>query len=208
MHPKAIIKSSTTFRTRVCPLVYKNVKSEVDKVLVNELPYVLGAGCTTDHWSSRANESYQALTFHFVNADFVLKKFMVECRHVPGRHTGTNIARTLDSMLSRIPGAHESLKFYMTTDAASNMAKGCAESEKLSAHLLCVDHVINNCMNDAMKTPEIEKVIEKVKGLAAKTHRSNHNNEKIKEGCKMTKTAYKKVCLDNLIFYDFHNILD
>jgi NAD(P)H-flavin reductase len=63
-------------------------------------------------------------------------------------------------------------------------------------------------MNDAMKTPEIEKVIEKVKGLAAKTHRSNHNNEKIKEGCKMTKTAYKKVCLDNLIFYDFHNILD
>jgi hypothetical protein len=29
--------------------------------------------------------------------------------------------------------------------------------------------------------------------LAAKTHRSNLNNEKIKEGCRMTKTAYKKV---------------
>ena len=96
-------------------------------------------------------------------------------------------------MLSRIPGAHENLQFYMTTDAASNMAKGCAEAEKLTAHLLCVDHIINNCMVDAMKTPEIVKVIDKVKGLAAKTHRSNLNNEKIKEGCRMTKTAYKKV---------------
>jgi hypothetical protein len=118
---------------------------------------------------------------------------MVECRHVPGRHTGTNIARVLDSMLSRIPGIHDNLRLYMTTDAASNMAKGCSESEKLTAHLVCVDHIINNCVQDAMKTPEVVKVVDKVKGLAAKTHRSNLNNEKIKEACRVVKIAYKKV---------------
>jgi len=122
---------------------------------------------------------------------------MVECRHVPGRHTGTIIARTLDSMLSRIPGIHENLRLYMTTDAASNMAKGCTESEKLTGHLVCIDHIINNCVNDAMKTPEVVKIIDKVKGLAAKTHRSNLNNEKIKEACRVVKITYKKVQINH-----------
>jgi hypothetical protein len=57
--------------------VYQNVKTEVEKVLETELPYVTGAGCTSDHWSSRANDSFQALTFHFINADFVLKKVKI-----------------------------------------------------------------------------------------------------------------------------------
>jgi hypothetical protein len=55
-------------------LVYENVKAEVEKVLEADLPYVNGAGCTSDHWSSRANDSFQALTFHFINSDFILKK--------------------------------------------------------------------------------------------------------------------------------------
>jgi hypothetical protein len=96
-------------------------------------------------------------------------------------------------MLSRIPGAYENLRFYMTTDSTSNMAKGCSEAQKLTAHLFCVDHIINNCMVDAMKTPGILKVIDKVKSLAAKTHCSNLNNKKIKEGCRMTKTSDKKI---------------
>ncbi len=87
----------------------------------------------------------------------------------------------------------------MTTDAASNMAKGCSESEKLTAHLVCVNRIINNCVQDAMKMPEVVKVVDKVKGLAAKTHRSNLNNEKIKEACHVIKIAYKKVQIFNTL---------
>ncbi len=100
-------------------------------------------------------------------------------------------------MLSRIPGIDESLQLYMTTDAASNMEKGWAESEKLTSHLVCIDHIINNCMNDAMKISEVVKIIDKVNGLAAKTHRSNLNNEKIKEACRVIKVTYKKVQINH-----------
>jgi hypothetical protein len=57
----------------------------------------------------------------------------------------------MDSILSWIQGLHDNLTVYMTADVASSMAKGCAESEKLKSHLIWVNRVINNCMNDIMR---------------------------------------------------------
>jgi hypothetical protein len=62
MNPKALVKSETTFSKQVCPLLYTNVREGVNKILTDNLPSVQGAHCTTNHWTSRSNDAYQALT--------------------------------------------------------------------------------------------------------------------------------------------------
>ena len=71
---KAVVKSSSSFRKNICPLLFDNVKREVDKILFSDLPTCDGVAFTTDHWTSRAYDSYQALTLHYITKDFKLMK--------------------------------------------------------------------------------------------------------------------------------------
>lgn len=74
VHNKALVKSSATFRKRVCPLLHKNVKTAVEGNLAKNLATTYGAAITTDHWTSRAYDNYQSLTLHFIDEDFKLHK--------------------------------------------------------------------------------------------------------------------------------------
>jgi len=76
-HPKAVLKSETTFSRRVCPLLYSNIKATLDEILKEDLPDVESAHFTSDHWSSKSNDAYQALTLHYVTKDYKYKKFVV-----------------------------------------------------------------------------------------------------------------------------------
>jgi hypothetical protein len=51
LNPKALAKSATPFSCRVCPLLHKNVKKGVEKVLQDELPNVEAVHFTCDHWT-------------------------------------------------------------------------------------------------------------------------------------------------------------
>jgi hypothetical protein len=53
-HPKAVVKSETTFSRRVCPLLYSNIKDTLDEILKKDLPDVESAHFTSDHWSSKS----------------------------------------------------------------------------------------------------------------------------------------------------------
>ncbi len=66
MDPEALVKSETTFSRRVCPLLYTNIRQGVDDILAIDRPFIQGAYMTTDHWSSRSNDAYQALTLQYI----------------------------------------------------------------------------------------------------------------------------------------------
>jgi hypothetical protein len=42
-HPKAVVKSETTFSRRVCPLLYSNIEDTLDEILKEDLPNVESA---------------------------------------------------------------------------------------------------------------------------------------------------------------------
>lgn len=74
LRPQARVKSSSTFRKRICPRLYDNIKSVVDEVLTKELRAVDTVALTADHWTSRSYDSYQSMTIHYINEDFQLMK--------------------------------------------------------------------------------------------------------------------------------------
>lgn len=50
--------------------------SEKLKKFISEKYYSV----TTDHWTSKANENYGAMTLHVINEEFQLKTFVLSCR--------------------------------------------------------------------------------------------------------------------------------
>jgi len=74
VHQKAVVKSSATFRKRVCPLLHKNIQGAINQLLADHLPQTNGCAVTSDHWTSRAYENYQSMTHHFITAEYKLIK--------------------------------------------------------------------------------------------------------------------------------------
>lgn len=77
LRPQARVKSSSTFRKRICPRLYANIKAMVDKNLTEDLPKVDTVAMTADHWTSRSYDSYQSMTIHYISQDFKLKKVLL-----------------------------------------------------------------------------------------------------------------------------------
>lgn len=81
------------------PALYKKTK----EALKSEL----GTSCnmesvclTADLWTSRANESYRAVTVHFIKEYYSLKSILLECSNFEDSHTSQNIQTVLNEMVS------------------------------------------------------------------------------------------------------------
>jgi hypothetical protein len=186
LNPKAIVKSASTFTKRICPLLYKNIRSGLDAILSEDLPSIVGGHFTSDHWSSRNNDAYQALTLQYVTAEWEYKKWTVQCKNAEGRHTGELVAALTDSMIKSIPGLKPDTFTTITTDSAANMRKAMKEALTVDSHLRCVDHIINTCVNKALEEESVSLAIQKCKDLASATHRSTLKTEKIREAAMET----------------------
>ena len=71
-------KHSTTSSKNKLPQLYNILKGAMHQVMKKELMDLNQVAITTDHWTSRANESYMSVTLHYILPDFDLKKFTLE----------------------------------------------------------------------------------------------------------------------------------
>jgi hypothetical protein len=193
LHPAASIKSRWTYSRRTCEILYLNVKDAVDQVLLADLPDVASVGLTTDHWMSRAMRSYQAITLHYLDVDFNLKKWTIAIKPSQGRHTGEAIALQTDALISQIPHLDSKASITMVTDGAANMKKAMRESERVGKHLLCMDHILNLAVQNALKVDSVDVIVQKCKRLAKLTHKSSQKCEKIEAACNKVNKPYRKI---------------
>ena len=107
--------------TNYLPKLYKRELDNVKMSLSDSTPFSM----TKDIWSSRANDSYIAYTYHCITDDgdnFALKSHLLEVRHFPGSHTGENIMKELEEMFSRWNLLPLNLSSFVT-DNASNIVR-------------------------------------------------------------------------------------
>lgn len=58
------------------------------------------SGCiTTDCWTSRNNAGYIAITFHFIDKNFVLKSVLLSCLEFSEIHTSQNLSLKIKSVI-------------------------------------------------------------------------------------------------------------
>ncbi|KAL4090123.1 hypothetical protein QTP88_025022 [Uroleucon formosanum] len=137
-------------------LEYQKCVAKVEDLITNEADNVC---LTTDCWTSRCNESYIAVTAHFVNKDFILKSILLECSEFSERHTAVNLSVEIRSIITK--WKLEAKVVLVVSDNASNI-KNAINTLHLR-HLGCFAHTINLVVEESLKCES--DLINKVKTI-------------------------------------------
>ncbi|XP_065193216.1 E3 SUMO-protein ligase ZBED1-like [Sycon ciliatum] len=139
-------------RTHVSKLIGQRHTTGLS-ALTSRLKSVSGCCLTTDAWTSKATQSYNTVTVHFVTETWELESAVVETALFPGSHTGVRIAEKVSDATKRV-GLKPAQVIAVVHDEARNAELAGRhllqdhgwESVTCSAHLLqtCVRHVLED----------------------------------------------------------------
>ena len=154
------------------PNVYQKTKERAKELIENEARFV---SLTTDGWTSAANESYIAITAHFIDKNWNLRSILLECCSTKLSHTAENLRNIL---LKCVQDWNIEKRIYsVSTDNAANIVAAIRLTGW--AHVPCFAHSINLVVQSSLCT--VKDVITKLKSIVEFFHRSTNANEKLKE---------------------------
>jgi len=107
---------------------------------------------TTDAWTSNENESFMAVTLHFVNKDWQLRSYLISLMHLPDRHTTDNLREALEAVMSNWG---VDAVFGIVSDHAANIMLAIKSSPKVKLSVHCFGHTCQlalNCTIQASRT--------------------------------------------------------
>jgi hypothetical protein len=157
---------------------------------------------TADIWTSTFNnDAYLGLTIHFVDNDWNLRNFLLDIMSFTTRHTGTNIADAIISILREFHIFEKTLA--LTTDNESAMIVcGRTIAEELAyernnqsfRHYRCSAHILNLAAQQGIKI--IDNEIIKIRELMKKIKNSPQKCNRLRELCSIENLQYYKPQLD------------
>lgn len=104
-NPRLTVKDRRTYAKKL-PKRLEEVQQRVaENVAVNK-GAMLSASFTSDMWTSRANDSFLSLTVHYIDEQFLLRHFILNCEPFEGSHDADSIVKVLDEQISslNLPG--------------------------------------------------------------------------------------------------------
>ncbi|KAJ0508003.1 putative HAT dimerization domain, ribonuclease H-like superfamily, hAT-like transposase, RNase-H [Helianthus annuus] len=175
----------------VTPITRNTAKADVLKIydrektkLKEKLQKITSRIClTTDLWSSITTDGYMALTAHYIDDSWVLRKKILNFKVIPPPHSGKLLAEYLVNFLGN--WGIEKKVFTITVDNAkyNDVLVDCLNSHfRLNrvllcdgdfTHVRCCAHVLNLIVQGGLKVIEgaIEKVRESVKYVRGSSDR-------------------------------------
>jgi len=174
LNPNFEIPSRKTVSKSLIPAKYETCFSNVMKALQNVKSICL----TTDAWTSLNNESFIAVTGHFIDEDFGCKKVLLRCCASTERHTSENLANDLKEVISYY--SLDNKVNLVVTDNAANIV-GAVKDKLNLKHLGCFGHTINLIVKDALAYDEVNKLICKVRAIVSHFKRSTVSLNKLNE---------------------------
>lgn len=162
---KIIPKSPHTIRKRVIDLYQENrvryimYISNICKFNVDRIQNVLGSinhklSATTDIWTAPNQDSFMAITVHWIDDSWKLHNILLDFVSVPGIHTGERLAQEFTEVLELWNLRYKILG--ITLDSASNNAKMTDYLEEsgildIGNHHKCFAHALNLACKEAIK---------------------------------------------------------
>ena len=124
------------------------------------------------NWISRNNESFMAITIHFINENFKPTSILLDCAEFKARHTSKELAKELNRVVTQWNVKNKIL--VAVSDNASNIK--CAIAEELKwKHFGCFAHTVNLIVHDALVI--LEPLVKNVKSIVSHFKRSTAANQ-------------------------------
>jgi len=171
LNPGYDLPSRKTLSTSLLPILYNETFDKVKSDILANANFV---SITTDGWTSLQNESFIAVTTHFINKDCVLQSYLLSCFKYSDAHTADNLKKELIRVVHE--WGLENRVAACTTDNASNIIKAVELCNW--RHKRCFAHSLNLVVQSALK--EIQQVKEKVGGIVSHFKRSSRAAGKLK----------------------------
>ena len=130
-------------------VIYEEEKSKLIEKIGGQ-----SVSVTSDLWTSNAMQAYITVTSHFITPDWKLNSYVLATRMTEERHTGSNIATEVESILREFNVANVT---SLVTDNASNMV--IAAKELKLPHINCFAHTLQLVIEDGLKIGQISKTL-------------------------------------------------
>jgi len=101
--PQVTVKSASTFAKNKRPHLHNAMRQELVSPLLEQLAGTSGISFTSDIWTCHNHQSFPSITIHYINADFELKKYSLNCITFRGVLTADQISCALDGEISKVP---------------------------------------------------------------------------------------------------------
>lgn len=152
-----------------------SLKLKVENKIKNELRNVKSLVCTTDGWSSMAQNSYISLTAHIINNEWLPKSFTLATQEMEERHTAVNLAEKLISILDdwEINGKVSTV----ITDNAKNVVNAVKllplNIDNENMDVTCAAHSLQLAISIALKDEIFSELIKQCSSLVGHFKHSN-----------------------------------
>ncbi|GES89785.1 zinc finger BED domain-containing protein RICESLEEPER 2-like [Rhizophagus clarus] len=151
LQPDAKLISADTVKRKIMDLYESNINKvkESFKNITGKISF------TIDIWTSPSAKSFLSLTAYYIDDDWKLNNVLVDFIQIFGKHMGENIKNAFMLGINKLSIQNKIMG--ITTDNASNnltfvdaLAKENNSFQK-DNHFRCFAHVINLCVQDALK---------------------------------------------------------
>lgn len=129
---------------------------------------------TTDCWTSRTTTSFLSVTCHFVDENFEMVSYLLDCFEFSDRHTAKNLAGQLRRIAEEW-GVFEKVVACVTDNAANIVA---AVKQLEWRQLSCFAHTLNLLVRGSLGV--MEGTVDKVKTIVQHFHKSTVAAERLR----------------------------
>lgn len=176
LNPGYQLPSRKTVSKSILPQLYEKTREKIRNNLLNA-KYI---SFTTDGWTSINNDSFIAVTVHFIDPEeCVLKTFLLGCFNVVESHTAVNLSLFLNNCFKDW-NITEKVKVAVS-DNAANITSAIGMNQNWR-HIPCLAHTLNLIAQSGLG--EIKNVHKKVKTIVEYFKRSTKANLKLKNAQK------------------------
>ena len=163
-------------RRKTASLLTKLYSDKYDE-LVEDLAKIDHVALTSDIWTSRAVQSFQTITCHYITPSWEMKSVVLEIVEMAESHTAEKIASALEKGVERF-GTKEKIVAIATDNAANVVA---AVRDLGWNCVSCFAHTLNLIVTNAIRSvPDILPLQKKCRNIVSFFHRSVKVADKLK----------------------------
>ncbi|XP_063892271.1 E3 SUMO-protein ligase ZBED1-like [Helicoverpa armigera] len=172
--PGYTLPTRKTLSQSLIPKICKKQEENVRRTMENANAVCL----TTDGWTSDNNDSFIAVTAHYLKstADTTkLQSNLLGCVEYNDRHTSQNLSEFLKNIMREWNIDHKVIA--VTSDNAANITAAIREGDW--RQIPCFAHTLNLCVQSALQ--QLGPYVSKVKSIVEYFKRSSHANHRLTE---------------------------
>lgn len=176
IEPNCIICKEGAIKQRL-----RGFKSSVEEKIKNELKIAKSISCTSDCWSSIAQESYITVTAHFIDDQWNPKSYTLTTHQLNDRHTALNLANQLEITFNKWEINQKMMA--VVTDNAKNVLNAIDLLSNISEknEFTCAAHTLQLAVHKGLKYDKIENLIQLCSKIVGHFKHSNLASQNLKD---------------------------